>query len=290
MEAQDLVVPVYLNQRIVFDLVAMLQGGISRVTRVFEEHSSIKQVEGEVGATAGLNKALSSLLRIDFSSKIAGTGGRGSAESRSEERVHTPVSLFFTLRKIMQERNFINDDLSIGEVSSGDFLEFSASLKRNPIIETMDSIQELMDLASAFTIPEKKSSAKGEAKKILKQIRSFNETLKAGDTLDLITDILPSEQRCVLTLEVQYLNDPAMSDLVDGTFRVLGKVIRYVGEAEEPISLVRKTALSKIPKAMRKQLLESLAELSKDQEFEFPEIYWEVEGPAIHVLPIAIFA
>ena len=163
MRAQDLVVPVYLNQRIVFDLVAMLQGGISRVTRVFEEHSRIKQVEGEVGATAGLNKALSSLFRIDFSSKLTGASGGGSTESRSEEKVHTPVSLFFTLRKLMQNEEIIKSDLSDGNVSPGDFLEFSASLKRNPIIETMDSIQELMSLAIAVTAPGKKSPTKGEA-------------------------------------------------------------------------------------------------------------------------------
>jgi len=36
MQQPDLLVPVYLNQRIVFDLVAMLQGGIATVTNVTE--------------------------------------------------------------------------------------------------------------------------------------------------------------------------------------------------------------------------------------------------------------
>jgi hypothetical protein len=34
LKEDDLIIPVYLNQRIVFDLVAMLQGGIAAVTQV----------------------------------------------------------------------------------------------------------------------------------------------------------------------------------------------------------------------------------------------------------------
>ena len=34
MHDPDLIIPVYLNQRVVFDLVAMLQDGIATVTKV----------------------------------------------------------------------------------------------------------------------------------------------------------------------------------------------------------------------------------------------------------------
>ncbi len=91
----DLIVPVYLNQRVVFDLVAMLQGGIATVTKVVETEAESSSAAAEVGGTFGLNKALSSLLRVNLSGSLSGETGGESGASRSEERVHTPASLFY---------------------------------------------------------------------------------------------------------------------------------------------------------------------------------------------------
>lgn len=57
----DLVIPVYLNQRFVFDLVAMLRGGIATVTRVSESERDVDKVSGEVGGAFGLSQALASV-------------------------------------------------------------------------------------------------------------------------------------------------------------------------------------------------------------------------------------
>jgi hypothetical protein len=46
----DLIVPVYINQRIVFDLVATLRDGISTVTRITESESQEKRSEANGGA------------------------------------------------------------------------------------------------------------------------------------------------------------------------------------------------------------------------------------------------
>jgi len=41
LESDDLIIPVYLNQRVVFDLVAVLQNGIASVTQISQTHSEI---------------------------------------------------------------------------------------------------------------------------------------------------------------------------------------------------------------------------------------------------------
>ena len=56
-----LLIPVYLNQRMVFDLVAMLQGGISTVTRVSETSQERSSTERNIGAAFGLSNAFASL-------------------------------------------------------------------------------------------------------------------------------------------------------------------------------------------------------------------------------------
>lgn len=119
---------------------------------------------------------------------------------------------------------------------------------------------------------------------------SFTNSLKAGDSIDLTSDNLNSGYQAVLTLEIQYLNDPMMSDLIDGRFNVLGKVIRTIDNDVESISLIRKTAMSKMPSPILMQFFNALSTLGKDQGFNIPELKWEVKGPVIQVIPIAIFA
>ena len=78
---KKLIVPVYLNQRLVFDLLAMLQGGISTVTAINRTEAANQENSEITKATFGLNAAFSSLLKIDLSrekgnnkNKLAGAG------------------------------------------------------------------------------------------------------------------------------------------------------------------------------------------------------------------------
>jgi hypothetical protein len=286
----DLIIPVYLNQRVVFDLVAMLRGGIAAVTQVSETKKESDATEGEVGASFGLSKALSSLLRIDFSGKVAETTAAEQGETRSEQRIHTPASLFIALRAILREKNFVTNESSEMTPSPGSIIEFSAVLKRNPLLETIDSFVEMIEMSQLFAekAPKGKGTQIGEMQRMKKQMESLVSALKRSDTMDLTTTPLASSHRCVITLEKQYLNDPSMSDLVDGTFRVVGKVIRSVNKGEGAISLNRKSALGRIPGSILDQFKAAL-EQPELQQFSLPKLEWEIPGPVIQLLPIAIF-
>ncbi|MDO9556006.1 MAG: hypothetical protein Q7J82_00265 [Coriobacteriia bacterium] len=291
VEREDLIIPVYLNQRVVFDLVAMLQGGIASVTQVTQTQTDSRNVSGEVSSTFGLSQALSSLLRVDFSGKAGGTAAAETGETRNEQRIHTPASLFIALRALLREKSYIvNDDEGV-EFRPGDIVEFSAVLQRNPLLETIGSFIELVDMMQTLTQgdPKKKSGQSSDMNRIKRQMESFVKALQGSDTLDLTTEPLSSAHRAVITLEQQYLNDPSMSDLVDGTFRVVGKVTRVVGDADEPISLNRKSAMGKLPPSVLGEMKQAFD--SPDLGgFAFRPLEWEIEAPAIQVIPIAIFA
>lgn len=292
VDREDLIVPVYLNQRIVFDLVAMLQGGIASVTQVSRTESESDGVSGEVSSTFGLSQALSSLLRVDISGKATGQAASTSDETRSEQRIHTPASLFISLRALLREKQYIVDDAAQTEFRPGDIVEFSALLQRNPLLETIDSFIELVDMIQLFSQGEPKqkgSSGTAGLNKTKRQMESFVKALRGSDTVDLTTPELKSGARAVITVEQQYLSDPSMADLVDGTFRVVGKVIRVVGAGDDAISLNRKSAMGKLPP----QTLEEMKSAFASPElggFAFRPLEWEVTGPAIQILPIAIFA
>lgn len=291
---ERLIVPVYLNQKIVFDLLAMLQGGISTVTSVTEASKITKSDAEKVSAGFGLSEAFSTLLKIDLSGTRDKASGNEEASTTSQERVHTPASLFFQLRNILIEKGYLTEPTGNELPKAGDFVEFEGYLKRNPIVETIDSFAEMMDMAEVFeekTQPQKgKQNQLSENKKIKQQMMRFSDALKAGSTIDLSSKSLKSGYTAIVTVETSFLNDPLMSDLVDGQFKIIGKVIRSVSDSSDSINLLRKTALSKMPSTLMLEALGHLSALGSEQGFGIPELKLEIEGPAIQILPIAIYA
>jgi hypothetical protein len=146
----SLLIPVYLNQRVVFDLVAMLQGGISTVTRVSESSRQQSSTERDIGAAIGLSNAFASLLKIDLSATRRRRSGDDAGHTSEEERVHTPASLFFELRGLLAEKRLLFLD-GTSAPTPGIFLEFSASLNRNPVIEVADALHQLIRSSPAST-------------------------------------------------------------------------------------------------------------------------------------------
>ena len=289
VKSDDLIIPVYLNQRIVFDFVAMLQGGIAAVTQVSQTEKISETTSAEGSGTFGLSKALSSLFRIDFSGKATGKAECESKSAFSEERIHTPASMFIYLRALLREQGDLIQETEDMKPMAGNIIEFSAILKRNPLLETFDWMIESFDLFKPFADQKSKAKQESDVQKMKKNMETFVSTLRSGNMQDLTTTPLLSGHRCVITLEKQYLNDQSMSDLVDGTFKVVGKIIRVIEEDSGAISLNRNTALGRLPEGT----MIGLREVFKQPNFEgykMPEFEWEIPGPVIQILPIAIFA
>lgn len=253
-ETTDLIIPVYLNQRIVFDLMAVLEGGLASVTQVSQTTLAAANTTQQIGATFGLGAALSSLLKIDLNAKRDKQDSDSNSTTKTEERIHTSVSLFIALRAALREKGHLKQLESDSIVSPGDLIEFASTLHRNPLIETLGSFLEMIDMFQVFLDkPKGKGNQQQEMTQIKKQMGSLVSSLKTGETTDLTTQQLVSGHRAVISLENQSLNDPTMSDLVDGTFRVIGKVTRVISEAEGAISLNRKSAINRLPTAVWEQ-------------------------------------
>ena len=295
-KVEKLIVPVYLNQKIVFDLLAMLQDGISTVTAINTSSSNSESRSDKLSVSFGLNEAFSTLLKIGLSGDKNKNESTSGSSSVSEEKVHTPASLFFKLRNLLIQKGHLQELTNESHLRSGDFIEFEGNLNRNPIVETFDSLSEMMVMAETFDTKSqpkqkgnKSSSNSNEFKKMRQQMSQFSDSLKAGNTTDLTVEKLASGHRALVTVETNFLNDPLMSDLVDGRFKVLGKIIKSV-DNNQTISLLRKTALSKMPSPVLLQAFEKMGELGSTQGFNIPEIKWEIDGPAIQIIPIAIYA
>lgn len=181
VKSDDLIIPVYLNQRIVFDLVAMLQGGIAAVTQVSQMQKISETTSAEGSGTFGLSKALSSLLRIDFSGKATGKTGGESKSTSSEERIHTPASMFIHLRALLREQGGLIQESQNMKPFAGNIIEFSAILKRNPLLEMFDWLIEGLELFKPFADPKSKGKQDADIQKMKKNMEYFVSTLKSGN-------------------------------------------------------------------------------------------------------------
>lgn len=292
-------IPVYLNQRFVFDLLAMLQGGISTVSSVSKSSEGERSVSGQVRAAFGLSDAIASLLKVDLSSQTDAKRTSKDVETSKEERIHTPASLFYQLRNLLEERKELKTITSEALPRPGDLVEFHASLTRNPVVQAFDAISSMLDIAEEIEkIPTpgapigkpKKPSTVSESLVVKQQIVMLLRHLRTGETIDVSAAGLSDGVEAVLTLEVPSLNDPTLSDLVDGQFVVVGKVIRSVAPGDPGISFLRKTPLAALPQNVLDPLRDTFGSLASLHNINLPTMRWEVPGPAIHVLPVAIYA
>ncbi len=239
-----------------------------------------------------------------------------SVRSRSEaqELVHTPSSLFAGLRQSLQARGLVchvqgPDDLL--QVEPGDFIEFKATLRRSSPVEFLEALEKVATMMTVFDTPANKpannardggggnkqnrQSRKNQNRMIQEQIRALLTALtdNEGKVQDLVAE-LPG-LRAVLAIEQDYFSNPSMNDIIGGTFHVFGKAANVIPEKGDGyINLLRKTAFGKFEK------LEEFFDImeggldtpdSPRRQLGFTgSLSPRIEGPALLVIPVAIFA
>ena len=80
-----------------------------------------------------------------------------------------------------------------------------------------------------------------------------------------------------------------ISEIIGGRFKVLGKVISVCRDEDESIDLLRKTTLSFFSEAYICEILSGFKNIDLSQ-LNLPELKTKITGPAIMVIPIAIYA
>ena len=126
---------------------------------------------------------------------------------------------------------------------------------------------------------------------MLDQLKELLGQLNSGTTTDLMgTAVNSPEVKVIVTLDRAFLRDESMSDLIDGEYTVLGKVTRVLPEeSSASISLLRKTSLGTVKGPVLDQILAAFSTM-QDTGITIPEVVTEVKGPAIQVIPLAIFS
>ena len=292
MDVNQLMIPVYINEKIVLDMLAIIEDGFSTVSQVsysdHKENSNAQKIEAEVSTSASI---LSKLLKIDLKGELSHSGNCGETENTTKEKVHTNVSLLSKFRAFLTDANILKSGFDISNMKIGDFIEVEGELQKNPLINCMDIFVDVLRMADIFAEkPQLNARTQAKAQKqqqdeTMKKIKSFASELKHSGTVDFIL----SDSAVVLSAQEQYLSNDNISEILGGHFKVLGKVIAICADKTESIDLLRKTTLSILPHDLLADMFSCLQNEDMKQ-YNLPELKTEISGPAVIVIPVAIYA
>jgi hypothetical protein len=298
MESRDLALPVYLDSSIVFDLLAIFDDGISTKKSITTLSSNEKNsiTAGNIGLPVN---NLFGLFSISLGLNHEQKRNKLFTQNESSERLYTTTSLFYKLRqKLITKGLLLNiSKENMVKIKCGDFIEFETILKRNPIVETFSTFRNLIQLASQFSDEGQVKQNQGGGKKIkhingetdiskiIPQIDNLFQAVTKNGFVDLI-GTQDGISTVLSTIQDFYINKDS-DEVLDGNYRILGKIIRIV-KKDDNINLLRKTVFSGLQETLFSQFGEAISNMG-DSGFEIPELVYKIDGPAILVKTIGIF-
>ncbi|CAN5729043.1 hypothetical protein BH23CHL4_BH23CHL4_11780 [soil metagenome] len=292
--------PVYLNQKYCFDLLAMMEGGLTQIETVTVSDNSSTEKQGKLFGDLGIRDVFS-LISIGFAGERSSSDKSSTAVESTSERIHTPNSLFARVRERLQtDSGLLKHDFE--DYEHGAFVEVKAQFRKNPLLDALESIQSLAELAAVMedkpNNPQrggrdqkaKPNATQREGNNAFKMLGGLVNQLTQEGSVDLLGKVSEGELSVVLTLDASFLNDQALSEILDGHYFVLGKATRVLTKGDgSSINLLRKTSLGRMPSDALDQLFNAFKD-TQTTGFSFPEIVTEIEGPAIQIIPVAIYS
>lgn len=295
--SDQLIIPVYLNEKTVLDMLAIIEDGFSMVSEVTSSNQDASSSTGKLSGGISTKAILDKLLKIQLEGSFQKDKSTTSEVDTKLEKVHTNVSLLSKFRSELIDGNLLTckagDNLDISNIKAGDFIEIEGELQKNPMIDIMEKFIDVFRMADIFTDNPQLGSKKVSSEKkntdniTVRQMQSFLNELKHTGTVDFILE--SSAGTAVLSAQEQYLANDNISELIGGTFKVLGKIIRVCKEDEDGINLLRKTTLNILDNTTREQFL-SMFKAEELAKFNLPDVRFMITPPAVIIIPVAIYA
>jgi hypothetical protein len=282
-------------------LLASIEGGFSAVEKVTTRSSSTsgseKSASAQGGTEFGIPNVLS-LLKINLDGSLALKKGQESGQQTETERYHTYGSLLFRLRSHLDDEKVIErltDVNSWDAIHPSEFVEVKGVFHPNPLVDALQIFQRLIGLFNLFAdiqlgskVERKKNQLDqkqtGQFEKFIKGILS---DLEKGNIRIFVIDLVQLPMyRAVVSLFSEYLRDPTMAEITHKEYRLLGKVVRKVAKDEEGIDLLRGTGMGGIGKQALDQIVTTFGQADG---MNLPKVETAINGPALEIVPIAIF-
>jgi len=299
-DPKELCIPIYLNQKIVFDLLAVQEDGFSQLSTLRTSTSDSETTKNGIGASIGVSNVFA-LLGVSFSGDKGKEKGFQDQTELSREKVHTPTSLFAKCRSNLISKGLLYQEINsetIKNLKSGDFVEFHAVLHKNPIVDILTWIKAFGEMIMPFISINKQTKISGQQKsseqvfdkKTISQIDALLKMVTPSDSIELIGELKNGLGiKAVITCQLDFFNRCDPNEIIDGEFYVIGKVVKVIPEKTGAINLLRKTPLGRLDPALLSGLTASLSEFESSVFQQDVKFTTSIEGPSFLIVPIAIF-
>lgn len=289
---EQLIIPIYLNEKTVLDMLAIIEDGFSMISEVNSSNQSSNTSNTMVSGGISTRAILDKLLKIQINGRFEKGKNLSEGTQTKLEKVHTNVSLFSKFRSELIKNELLSctssDKLDISKIESGDFIEIEGELQKNPLIDLLEKFINVINLSDIFSEEQKALPKEENANNaFVQQMNLFLQELTHSGTIDFI--LKNTEGTLVLSAQKQYLSNDNISEIIGGKFKILGKVIKVCKTPNENINLLRKTSLY----LFDKNSLNAFASIFNSDEFKqfnLPDVQFEIAGPSAIIIPIAIYA
>lgn len=279
--------PVYLDYQTVFDMLAVIEDGLSQFQEIKTVYSDSRN-EANVGSARA---DLQSKIPLGFLS-MDGEGGfnrskektQSNSKEVSSKKVHTSVSLFAKLRSMLMERNMVRQTLD-NTLQAGNFVEFKSRFQRIEVVKLVNTLVQAVNLGNKFSDDKDKTELTKEMSEVYKLIKPIGDRFLSCDDINFA--------RCLIELDEDIAKQFDAERLLYGEYNVFGKVIRV---EDNKFNIFESTALGLIkPDYLNdalSELFNSVVQKGSDvsKMFNVPDkIPIIIEGRVFIVKPIAIF-
>ncbi|MEP7337470.1 MAG: hypothetical protein ABI977_06975 [Acidobacteriota bacterium] len=313
----DLIIPIYLDTNALLDLIASIEGGFSVVEKITSKQGGSSTTEGNIKADAGTEFGVPnvlSLLKVNLGFSVNKKKADENTTQQETERYHTYGSLFYKLFAYLDGQGLVRlldgSKESWDNIKASDFVEIRGLFRPNPlanslqIIDRIISMYHLVSGFSSFQWEQGKARLSAEEKKKLQdqkeqeklqlkqfeQIRHFiSGVLKDIQSENIRIFVIDSTEgyKSVASLFSDYFRDRSLIEVSYKEYRMVGKVVRKIEKnSGETIDLLIGTGFGGIGKETLEQLVGAFSQLPG---LSLPNIQTEVSGPALEIVPIAVF-
>lgn len=316
LRGYELAHPVYLDVPMMLNFLAHLEGGFS---------ASESEQQTTSGAQERFRRARANLAITLPGVGRGGLGGEAGKQDRDEtqtviqtERHHTEASLFNLLYAYLNAEAQVlkvNDSDDLSNLHSGQLVEISGEYLGNPIEDVLYFFESLypymvgddtakdggakkektpaqkrrsghpgVQASADQPVAQDASGVKENSQETFALIKRMAEDLKVAPVHDLLFRTEHGVD-AVVTAASDYYTTTTTEHLRAGEFRVMGKVTKVLAE-EDTINLTRRTVMGAARPEVAKGMMGSI---NTAEGLGMRVADPIVSGPAIQILPMAIF-
>lgn len=299
--------PVYLDTPMLLSFVATMEDGVSLGSTVTENRAKNSSLNISGQADGGTESILAVLgLKISATGELARNSDKEKSVEESFVRQHTVASLFSLLIQGLTEAEAVKINPGINNIENGDLIIFDAQITENPLevaLATTEGILQLMELgtpespapssnqqqASKKKPSNRSNNAQSKNTKEIDALKAIVEAVKKDQESSPVVDLVAHGENyaAIVTADRTYFSAASRAAIVDGQFKVVGKVTAVFPNETQEVSILRRGTSAQL--AGMTEAWTTLIDTFSSELMAAPLPPVKIKGPLVQVLPLAIY-